>query len=310
MRQFLRTLFGAEPAARPVAPRLGLTALEAREVPAVIGTLYPENGQNVLRLSGDLAADTVTISHNGAGKIVLSGTANLDGELPGTVVRIEGDLSGGNDRVTFNQGSTTAGVSQTRSLTVDLELGGGADRFTANLHGGITSGDKLTLKVNGGGFSAWDDGADNITVNAGVLNGGDDFDIATGGVLDVRVYGGLGNDTLRLNYDGDLDGDILLDMRGGDGDDALTVRAEPDAGSRGLLQGGDDVFGNPTQARVRGDAGSDAITFHFDKDVPADGVKAIVLLDGGWSPFDDDTVDVFGNRSGSVISLANIERSV
>lgn len=289
------------PARRPQTT-LGVHTLEAREVPAVLASVVNDGAATVLKLQGDNAgtAESVTITSNGVGGITLTGDVAGSSNRQFTGIdRVEAYLGGGNDVVTFNQGTATAPVTQTRSLSVKVNLEDGSDRFTANLHGTLTSHHTLALEANGDALFG---GNDVLQVNAGA--GGGDFNVQQTGVFKVKMTGGGGADTLGLNYVGVLRGVAVLDMSGGDGNDILNVSAVTGANSIGQLQGENDIFGNTTPASIRGDGGSDRVNFNFDRGTGST-ATSFVSLDGGL--FDNDVLSV-NHRDGSTIQISNFEQ--
>jgi Ca2+-binding RTX toxin-like protein len=112
-------------------------------------------------------------------------------------------------------------------------------------------------------------------------NDGDDFTLLNSGVTTIALYGGAGNDLLKLhpnlNFPGTLDGgpgddslyggampDILL---GGDGTDYLFGRA-----------GGDELYGAGGNDELHGDAGEDYLEAGAGNDVLLGDAGADTLL--------------------------------
>src|SRR5262249_49136399 len=129
------------PAPRPNSFLPSLEALEERQVPTVTASFSVQSGVGtVLTLTGADAAENVSLFNDGAGHINATGVVGVlpPGQSPTQAVdKIVVDLKGGNDNLTYHQGSPTSPVTMTRSLTLDIDLGADSDRFQADLFGAI-----------------------------------------------------------------------------------------------------------------------------------------------------------------------------
>src|SRR5262245_44882722 len=237
-----------------------LRPLEARDVPAVTASFLA--GAQTLSILGDTLANTITVSRNAAGVLLVNGGAVL--VLGGTatvantaLIQIFGQ--GGNDTITLNEAS------------------GALPR--ANLFGG--AGNDTLTGGSGGDMLFGQSGNDSLLGKGGFdfLFGGSENDVLTGGDADDQVFGESGNDRMVWNPgdDTDLNG-------GGNGTERFTVtangtrvrfdRLDPgpfsiDIGTSESLvlnaNGGDDSFsatGNLAaliQLTVDGGAGNDTI---------------------------------------------------
>ncbi len=305
------------PSRRPRSFVPSLESLEAREVLDATASFSEVSGVGtVLFITGTNAGETVEIFNNGNGNINANGVIGLNppGQSPTaqTVERIVINMRLGDDTVRFFQGAPGAGVTQTRGLEVFADLGFGGDTFRAELHG--TLADDLLLDVNGSDDSGLDTGIDTILVNAGRLDSGptvsfdrtftnptgtdnaNDFDVLSGAELKLRLSAGAGDDFIRVQYQGELDGRLLLDAAGLNGNDDVYAILDLDAGSSGQVTGEN---GNP--ARVGGGLGDDDLVFVVDKD--NDGDAATVFGEIGGSLGYDEAV--YNDQFVDVYSIAN-----
>jgi Ca2+-binding RTX toxin-like protein len=216
------------------------------------------DGTVVYRADADAAGDSVTLSrfvdsqHNktyylvsdtggitpGTGCTAVSGTTTAC-LVSASLKRYDIATGGGDDRVDIT-GATAGG---------DVDLGDGADRFTAS------SGGSAPTNVVGG------EGNDTIT-------GADGNDTLAGGGGDDTITGAGGNDTI----DGGPGADVVSGgggndlLGGGDGDD----RVNGDDGNDGVGggPGNDQVAGEAGDDSIDGGAGDDSLEF-AGADVPA-----------------------------------------
>jgi len=255
-----------------------LEALEDRNCPSFIGVRG-----NTLLIMGDPTADTVSITDNGNGTI----TGTIDGQsATGTTINhvvvhtrggddtltytltspltsplhLQIDMGSGNDSATLD---FSPGVMDTR-LKVDFTGGNGNDTLTT-MFGAVTNS-KVNFRSNlGKGDDTFDNtllgnivgdsavrflvqggkGADTLGFHAANTN------IDAGAKLDVNLFGGKGNDTINVDYQGVLNGKLRLNADGGPGDDTITANLTLNAGSTGELRG-----------HMRGGPGNDTLTFN------------------------------------------------
>jgi len=271
-----------------------------RAYAAVTATFVPSTG--VLTVFGDSLDNTLTISRDAAGQILVNGGAvAISGGTPtvANTTLIQAFGQGGNDTVTLNEANG--------ALPAAL-LFGGADNDT--LTGG--SGNDQLFGQSGNDTLLGKGGND-------FLFGGADNDTLTGGDGDDQVFGESGNDRMVWNPGDDTDlneggdGDDTVEVNGGNGSETFAVtpngtrvrfdRLTPapfsiDIGTSESLvlnaNGGDDTFtgsnglGPLIKLTVDGGAGKDTITGGDGDDV---------LLGGD----DDDTV--LGGRGADVALL-------
>jgi Ca2+-binding RTX toxin-like protein len=198
--------------ARP--PRFAPTVqpLEAREVPAVIATFSPAGG--TLTVFGDSLNNTIEVSRNAAGNILVNGGAVA--VLGGTptvantaLIQVFG--LGGNDTITLNEAS------------------GALPR--AFLFGGI--GNDTMTGGSGNDMLFGQSGNDTLLGKGGFdfLFGGSENDTMTGGDADDQVFGESGDDRMIWNPGDDTDlneggaGTDTVEVNGGGGAEQFTTTA-------------------------------------------------------------------------------------
>jgi len=210
-----------------------LEVLEDRWCPSVtLQTNGPE-----LRIDGNAAADTVSISDNGAGRVSVTANGRTTAFTGITQIRMQ--TGGGNDAVDYQLTGPITAEHQVR-----IDLGGGAD--TATIHAsGVQIGAKTEIGVSGGS------GNDTITA---------DLAAQVTGQLKLTLQGGDGNDTIRANLAlaARSTGQVEAVVNGNDGDDQLTLNVTGTAGS--------------LKAQLKGDAGFDR--FAATSNVQIEGVEA------------------------------------
>jgi len=259
-QQFLESLAGGEQAsAADVSTQ------------AVTGTFIP--GSGILSVFGDAVNNTIDLSRNAAGQILVNGGAVPVQGGTATVANtalIQVFGQGGNDIITLN------------------EAVGALPR--ANLFGG--AGDDTITGGSGGDLLFGQSGNDTLLGKGGFdqLYGGAGDDVLTGGDADDLMFGEAGNDRMIWNPGDDTDlmeggaGIDTAEVNGGNGTEQFTVtangtrvrfdRVDPapfslDIGTTEKLvlnmNGGDDRFsatGNLAsliQITVDGGAGNDTI---------------------------------------------------
>ena len=222
-----------------------------------------------LTIEGDDAANTVSVTHDGAGNVVVV----CDGEPAlnfSGIKEIEIDTGGGDDSVNL----TVTGELK-KQLEIDMDLGDGNDT-SSMLFGAIAA--KLALEADLGA------GNDTLSVNL-------DQQIKSKGHVQMEVDGEDGNDTWNLSANEvRTKAKLQAQFDGGAGDDILQT-----------------FLGDPMEAKAHvqiqatGGAGNDtlnvdATTFGTGANIAA-GAKLQVQLDGGAGT---DTLDVShdGNVAG------------
>ncbi|HEY1378773.1 MAG TPA: calcium-binding protein, partial [Gemmataceae bacterium] len=190
--------------------RPALEPLGDRIVPAVVASFLP--GAGVLSVFGDAANNTITVSRDAAGKIlvnggavpVIGGTATVANTA---LIQVFG--LGGNDVITLNEANG--------ALPKAFLFGGdGNDTLT-----GGSGADMLFGQA----------GNDTLLGKGGndLLFGGADNDTLTGGDGDDQVFGEAGNDRMIWNPGDDTDlneggaGTDTVEVNGGNGAETFTV---------------------------------------------------------------------------------------
>jgi len=192
----------------------------------------PVTGETLLVMGGSVTADTVRVTVDGNGDIVVNLRNSEDGQIVetfdvGAIDRLVIYTQGGDDNINA--------VVTSIDLPVEIHAGDGNDVVTVDiLNGGTVFGqlgdDTLTGRR---GFNTLDGGPGNDR-----LNGGVDDDFLIGGLGDDRLVGNNGNDALR----GDTGNDHLIGgagndfLNGGDGDDILEGNGGIDLLAGGLGQ--------------------------------------------------------------------------
>jgi Ca2+-binding RTX toxin-like protein len=259
-RTLVRKLFSPKPVS-PIRrrPALGLSQLEAREVPAIALL------DGVLTVTGNNFADTVTVTAE---------PARVGGDPTVTVVH--------SGRRSIRPGGSEA-FTETRSFNLRLqtvnsiraELANGDNAFTNNSH-------LPSVAIGGSGEDAFAGGtAADIFLGAGGaddLRGGLGMDTLAGGDGDDQLRGGGGDDYI-LGYDGDdliyagSGNDLVYggngademygeagndDLRGESGADFINAGAGDDTASGG--SGNDSITGGGGLDTLSGDSGNDSLT--------------------------------------------------
>src|SRR5262249_30217862 len=152
-----------------------LEPLGDRIVPAVTASFSPASG--ILTVFGDAQNNTITVSRDAAGQILVNGTAvSVQGGTPTvantTLVQVFGQA--GNDTISLNEASGALPAA-------DLFGGAGNDVLTGGSGSDLLFGQSGNDTLNGKG------GNDQ-------LFGGDGNDTLTGGDGDDQVFGQGGND--------------------------------------------------------------------------------------------------------------------
>jgi Ca2+-binding RTX toxin-like protein len=249
-----------------------LESLSDRILPTVSAVFVP--GAHILTVTGDAADNTIAVSRDAAGRILVNGGAvRIIGGSP-TVANtslIQAFGLGGNDIITLDE---------TNGALPAANLFGGAGNDT--LTGG--SGNDQIFGEAGNDTLLGKGGND-------LLFGGDGNDTLTGGVGNDQIFGQAGNDVMIWNPGEGTDlneggaGTDTVEVNGGNGAEAFTVtpngtrvrfdRVSPapfslDIGTTESLilnmNGGDDTFtgsnglANLISLTVDGGAGNDTIT--------------------------------------------------
>ena len=197
---------------RPARFVSGFESLESRLMPAVTAFFTPQAG--ALTVLGDAQDNTITISRNAAGALLVNGGAVAIQGGTATVANtslISVFGLNGNDNITLNEATGALPASN---------LFGGAGNDT--LTGG--AGDDMLFGQGGNDTLLGRGGFD-------FLFGGADNDTLTGGDADDQVFGESGNDRMIWNPGDDTDlnegggGSDTTEVNGGNGDEVFTVTA-------------------------------------------------------------------------------------
>jgi len=193
-------------------PALGIELLEDRVVPAVIATFLASSG--TLTVFGDNLDNTIAVSRNAAGNLLVNGGAvKVVGGTPtvANTALIQVFGQGGNDNVTLSEAT------------------GALPR--ANLFGG--SGNDTLSGGSGNDMLFGQAGNDTLLGRGGFdfLFGGSENDVLTGGDADDQVFGESGDDRMIWNPGDDTDlneggaGNDTVEVNGGNGAEAFTATA-------------------------------------------------------------------------------------
>jgi Ca2+-binding RTX toxin-like protein len=199
----------------PAKPKRFIPEVEslcAREVPAVVATFLP--GAGVLTVFGDSLNNTIEVSRNAAGALLVNGGAvQIKGGTPtvANTALIQVFGQGGHDTITLNE----AGGALPRAF---LFGGAGNDTVTGGSGGDMLFGQSGNDTLLGkGGFDA--------------LFGGTENDTLTGGDGNDQAFGESGNDRMIWNPGDDTDlneggaGDDTVEVNGGGGGEVFTATA-------------------------------------------------------------------------------------
>jgi Ca2+-binding RTX toxin-like protein len=340
-QQAIPSLFRDDRSGRPTSERrssLSLERLDDRILPAVTATFLP--GTGVLSILGDVLNNTIIVSRNAAGAILVNGGAVAIKGGTATVANtalIQVFGQDGADTITLNEANGALPAAQ-------LFGGNGNDTLT-----GGSGNDQLFGQV----------GNDVLLGKGGndFLFGGDGNDVLTGGTGDDQVFGQGGNDRMIWNpgEGSDLneggDGVDTVEVNGGNASEAFTItgngsrvrfdRINPapfflDIGTSENLtlnaNGGDDSVDASTlpagliNLTVDGGTGNDTITGSAGNDllIGGDGNDVVVggrgndvaLLGAGndlfaWNPGDgSDTVEGQGGQDTLQFNGANINENI
>jgi Ca2+-binding RTX toxin-like protein len=327
------------PARRDRAARLaGLERLDDRVMPAITASFTP--GSALLTVFGDALNNTIAVSRDAAGKLLVNGgavaiqggTANVANT---SLIQVFGQA--GNDTLSLDEanGALPKALLFGGAGNDTLTGGSGADQLFGQ------AGNDTLLGKGGSDF----------------LFGGSENDTLTGGDGDDQVFGEAGNDRMIWNPGDDTDlneggaGIDTVEVNGGNGAEAFTVTANGarvrfdrinpapfsiDIGTSEKLvvnaNGGDDTVtaGNGLasliQLTVDGGAGNDTITGGDGADVllGGDGNDTVIggrgndvaLLGAGddtfvWNPGDgSDTVEGQAGQDIMLFNGANVSEKI
>jgi Ca2+-binding RTX toxin-like protein len=202
------------PARKPYSRthQLAIEKLGCRITPAVNAFFVPQAG--VLAVAGDALDNTITVSRDAAGKLLVNGGAVA--------------IGGGTPTVANTALIQIAGLDGNDQLSLD-EANGALPR--AHIFGG--RGNDVLTGGSGGDFIFGDRGNDTLLGKGGVdfLFGGADHDVLTGGDADDLVFGMSGDDRMVWNPGDDTDlneggtGIDTVEVNGGGGDEVFTTTA-------------------------------------------------------------------------------------
>lgn len=298
--------------------------IEGLEERTVLSTATFNSATGLLQISGTNLNDRIKIVDSGsptlAGAIkvfdngVLIFSSPAGGGGVSSVKNIDVDTFEGDDTVRYK----LAGPALFANRAMDVDLGDGADKFNANVAGGLGFGANLLFNVLGQAGNDQLTGTMNGEVSGPffavpaskldfVFDGGDDQDtmivtlhgsVKSGAHLGVDLHGGLDNDIVRINALKEnvaQNGDLNLGARGQAGEDLVAVKyigqlrgtltlqegGGPDADvMRGnlLLKAGSDGSLN---SGMNGGPGNDDMRMFVRKQVAADPATIVATVDGG-----------------------------
>jgi hypothetical protein len=178
----------------------------------------------------------------------------------------------GNDTVRYVTGDfNSATIANFAPSDVEVDLGEGNDKFTGTINKDIGFLNQVILNVHGRGGNdmiavygqplAPKRSGDNLTDGLAINSGGLFIDGSSS--LEVNIFGDGGNDKLFFNYDGQLIGNLDMELDGGSGNDHVEARANIQAGSLGVFgqTGAHGVMETTQLARVDGSSGNDMLIF-------------------------------------------------
>src|SRR5215212_6470042 len=189
-----------------------LETLEDRAVPAVTASFLAASG--TLTVFGDALDNTITVSRDAAGKILVNGGAvAVTGGTPTvantSLIQVFG--LGGNDTITLVEANGALPKA-------NLFGGAGNDTLTGGSGGDMLFGQSNNDTLLGkGGFD--------------FLFGGSENDTLTGGDGDDQLFGESGSDRMIWNPGDDTDlneggdGTDTIEVNGGNGDETFTTTA-------------------------------------------------------------------------------------
>ena len=190
----------------------GFESLETRLMPAVTATFTP--GSGTLTVFGDAANNTIAISRNAAGAILVNGGAVA--------------VAGGTPTVANTALIQAFGLNGNDTITLD-EANGALPK--ANLFGGAGND---TLTGGSGADQLFGQAGNDTLLGKGgndLLFGGTENDTLTGGDGDDQVFGEAGDDRMIWNPGDDTDlneggdGTDTVEVNGGNGAEDFTVTA-------------------------------------------------------------------------------------
>jgi Ca2+-binding RTX toxin-like protein len=272
---------------RRFVPRI--EELDARLAPAVTATFNPVVG--LLSVAGDALDNTIIISRNSAGQILVNGGAvAVQGGTPtvANVAKIQVSGQGGNDSIVLSQvnGALPAAV---------LVGGDGSDTLTAGAGNDTLLGQAGNDRLFGGGGNdvlTGGDGDDQVFGESGddrmIWNPGDDTDLNAGGSNfdQVEVNGANASEVFALTANGtrvrfdrtdpapfsiDIGTSEKLLLRANGGDDSfvasgsladliqITVDTGPGNDSISGSNGADQLFGGDGNDFIDGNQGKDTV---------------------------------------------------
>ena len=317
---------------------LNLESLDQRIVPAIAASFSV--GTGILSVIGDSQDNAITISRDGAGRILVNG---------GAVAVVGGMATVANTsliQVLGKSGNDTITLNENNGALPNANLFGGSGNDT--LTGG--SGNDLLFGQTGKDILLGKGGAD-------ILHGGADGDTLTGGTGDDQVFGGGGDDRMIWNSGEGTDlneggaGVDTVEVNGGNGAEHFTTtpngsrvrfdRNDPapfslDIGtSENLIvnmNGGDDTFTGSNglagliALTIDGGAGNDTITGGDGADtlLGGDGNDTIiggrgndtVFMGAGddsfiWNPGDgSDTLEGQAGNDTMIFNGANVAENI
>ena len=197
---------------RPARFVSGFESLESRLMPAVTAFFTPQAG--VLTVLGDAQDNTITVSRDAAGSLLVNGGAVA--------------IQGGNATVANTSLISVFGQNGNDNLTLS-EVNGALP--ASNMFGGAGND---TVSGGAGNDQLFGQGGNDTLLGRGgfdLLFGGADNDTLTGGDADDQVFGESGDDRMIWNPGDDTDlnegggGSDTTEVNGGNGAEVFSVTA-------------------------------------------------------------------------------------
>jgi hypothetical protein len=246
----------------------GADLLKVDGVTMGIGAIIQAGAHLRVNLCGDDGDDTVELKAAGVSgdlkaRVDLGDgddavNMNMDWEIrAGGEVRLDVRGRDGADTMDLNVNHVLVNAD----LRVRFDGDDGDDAFHVCMGDPIESGARVSIDACGG------DGDDSLALDATSFGLGGD--IGAGGKMTLKMNGGDGDDTILATYEGDVDGELSIQLDGDRGNDLVNAEVSASAGSNGKVK-----------ARIDGCDGNDSLTLMLF-DLSAGSADVFGLIDGG-----------------------------
>lgn len=270
-RSIFTTLFASQPAgsrAKRATFKPQVETMESRLMPSV--SVHSSGHDSYV--DGDYwGNDNLTVRAFGDGSYKVEDNQGHSVSVP-SGMKLHVYTHFGDDTVRFVTGNfNSLTIPNFAPSDVDVDLGEGNDKFTGTFNKDIGFLNQVIVNVHGQGG---DDmialygqpvapirSGDNLTDGSAINTGGLFIDGSSS--LEVGIFGDSGNDKLFFNYDGQLIGNMDMELDGGSGNDQVEARVNIRAGSLGVFgqTGAHGVMETTQLARVDGSSGNDKLIF-------------------------------------------------